>query len=323
MFLRKKACLCFEKCKHSYHFNDFFFWKIIIRCWKIKMLSKFLISKTNYFRQLHSPAVNGSLLISSNRQFHFFNQTIYPFPKLIDHPVNRSSFYLKHLNNNLRNNAAIIMVIRRDFKARNVFYDSRPKFLIGYILEWFIKIIIFVVIINTMFDFKNIWNYLVPDNLKKFVKKIEDEIKTLDKDIKKTFKRADSLAASVPEQKRSDISGKDDGIVEPEQQLMAKTDLFANIKDQLMAVFNYNYDNQRPDGFRNKRIIEYENRIRSYSNPDKIFRYFATIKIVHVNQEVEIFMTPHDFLRALTPGIRQPDGYGLDQFEVIDLSKVN
>ena len=33
-------------------------------------------------------------------------------------------------------------------------------------------------------------------------------------------------------------------------------------------------------GFKARRIITYENRIRSYSTPDKIFRYFATIKVV-------------------------------------------
>lgn len=32
-------------------------------------------------------------------------------------------------------------------------------------------------------------------------------------------------------------------------------------------------------GFRERRIIEYENRIRTYSSPDKIFRYFATLKV--------------------------------------------
>ena len=33
-------------------------------------------------------------------------------------------------------------------------------------------------------------------------------------------------------------------------------------------------------GFRNRKIIEYENRIRQYSTPDKIFRYFATYKVL-------------------------------------------
>ena len=31
-------------------------------------------------------------------------------------------------------------------------------------------------------------------------------------------------------------------------------------------------------GFRDRKIIDYENRIRAYSTPDKIFRYFASYK---------------------------------------------
>lgn len=54
-------------------------------------------------------------------------------------------------------------------------------------------------------------------------------------------------------------------------------------------------------------IIEYENRMRSYSTPDKIFRYFATVKLSTANGS-ETFMTPDDFLRAITPGMKQPDG---------------
>lgn len=49
-------------------------------------------------------------------------------------------------------------------------------------------------------------------------------------------------------------------------------------------------------------IIEYENRVRQYSTPDKVFRYFATIEVPHPHNEREIFMTPSDFLTALTPG---------------------
>ena len=33
-------------------------------------------------------------------------------------------------------------------------------------------------------------------------------------------------------------------------------------------------------GFRDRKIIDYENRIRTYSTPDKIFRYFATYKAI-------------------------------------------
>jgi hypothetical protein len=31
-------------------------------------------------------------------------------------------------------------------------------------------------------------------------------------------------------------------------------------------------------------------------------------------------MTPEDFLRSLTPGVKQPDGLGLDQFRKFDAS---
>ena len=32
----------------------------------------------------------------------------------------------------------------------------------------------------------------------------------------------------------------------------------------------------------------------------------------------QVFMTPADFLRSLTPGIKQPEGLGLDQFRKFD-----
>lgn len=32
----------------------------------------------------------------------------------------------------------------------------------------------------------------------------------------------------------------------------------------------------------------------------------------------EVFMTPDDFLRSMTPGIKQPDGLGLDQYKKYD-----
>jgi len=53
--------------------------------------------------------------------------------------------------------------------------------------------------------------------------------------------------------------------------------------------------------------MEYENRMRSYSTPDKIFRYFATVRIL-LGETTAVFMTPDDFLRAITPGMKQPDG---------------
>jgi len=72
-------------------------------------------------------------------------------------------------------------------------------------------------------------------------------------------------------------------------------------------------------GFRERKIVEYENRIRQYSTPDKIFRYFATLKVAADEQDkAEIFMTPDDFLRSITPGVKQPDGLGLDQYRKLD-----
>lgn len=56
-----------------------------------------------------------------------------------------------------------------------------------------------------------------------------------------------------------------------------------------------------------QQIIEYENRMRAYSTPDKIFRYFATVKLT-LGENTEVYMTPDDFLRAITPGMKQPDG---------------
>ncbi|CAB3252068.1 unnamed protein product [Arctia plantaginis] len=75
-------------------------------------------------------------------------------------------------------------------------------------------------------------------------------------------------------------------------------------------------------GFRDRKIIEYENRMRSYSTPDKIFRYFATVKL-SLGEHTEIYMTPDDFLRAITPGMKQPDGLGLDQYRRYDPKSIS
>ena len=55
-------------------------------------------------------------------------------------------------------------------------------------------------------------------------------------------------------------------------------------------------------------MIGYEDRIRAYSTPDKIFRYFATLKVHTGSGDWEVFMTPEDFVRSLTPGVLQPEG---------------
>ncbi|XP_012273245.1 calcium uptake protein 1 homolog, mitochondrial isoform X1 [Orussus abietinus] len=74
-------------------------------------------------------------------------------------------------------------------------------------------------------------------------------------------------------------------------------------------------------GFRDRKIIEYENRMRAYSTPDKIFRYFATVKVTSL-EGTEVYMTPDDFLRAITPGMKQPDGLGLDKYRRYDCKNI-
>ncbi|XP_074531837.1 calcium uptake protein 1, mitochondrial isoform X2 [Halichoeres trimaculatus] len=69
-------------------------------------------------------------------------------------------------------------------------------------------------------------------------------------------------------------------------------------------------------GFRDRKVMEYENRIRAYSTPDKIFRYFATLKVIGEHGDTEVYMTPQDFIRSITPNEKQPENLGLDQFIV-------
>lgn len=57
--------------------------------------------------------------------------------------------------------------------------------------------------------------------------------------------------------------------------------------------------------------MEYENRIRAYSTPDKIFRYFATLKVISEHGDSEVYMTPQDFIRSITPNEKQPESESL------------
>ena len=44
-------------------------------------------------------------------------------------------------------------------------------------------------------------------------------------------------------------------------------------------------------GFRDRKIIDYENRIRNYSTPEKIFRYFASYKVSFSFQKYYVDLT--------------------------------
>ena len=64
------------------------------------------------------------------------------------------------------------------------------------------------------------------------------------------------------------------------KQLKAETDDFSAIdQDFDDDAAGVTEEEVGPMGFRSRKIVEYENRIRQYSTPDKIFRYFATFKV--------------------------------------------
>lgn len=77
---------------------------------------------------------------------------------------------------------------------------------------------------------------------------------------------------------------------------------------KIIASTLYLHATNKLDRDLNIKIIEYENRIRHYSTPDKVFRYFATLQVYINDTHHEVFMTPDDFLRSMTPGVKQPDG---------------
>uniref|UniRef100_A0A5F8G702 Calcium uptake protein 1, mitochondrial n=1 Tax=Monodelphis domestica TaxID=13616 RepID=A0A5F8G702_MONDO len=60
---------------------------------------------------------------------------------------------------------------------------------------------------------------------------------------------------------------------------------------------------KKHSGFRDRKVMEYES-------------YFATLKIISESGEAEVFMTPQDFVRSITPNEKQPENLGLDQYIV-------
>uniref|UniRef100_A0A1X7UZ08 EF-hand domain-containing protein n=1 Tax=Amphimedon queenslandica TaxID=400682 RepID=A0A1X7UZ08_AMPQE len=74
--------------------------------------------------------------------------------------------------------------------------------------------------------------------------------------------------------------------------------------------------------FHDRSVMAYEDRIRAYSTPDKIFRYFATLRIKEEDGSRNIYMTPQDFIRAITPGTMQPQEYGLDLYRTVTIETI-
>ncbi|EDW80601.1 uncharacterized protein Dwil_GK11615 [Drosophila willistoni] len=127
---------------------------------------------------------------------------------------------------------------------------------------------------------------------------------------RKKFKRSLMLVKwFYPLVKASDESDETDGI---NNEGRAKAEKKAKEKSR---------ESIHRNSFRQMTIRSYENRLRRYSHPDKIFRYFATIKMKNEQGRWEIYMTPLDFLRSLMPGFLQPENLGLDRYRKIDSSK--
>jgi len=71
---------------------------------------------------------------------------------------------------------------------------------------------------------------------------------------------------------------------------------------------------------KNLQNINYQNRLRKYSTPDKLFRFFATVKL---HPSGDIYMTVEDFVRSITPDSLQPDGLGLDEYRKMKVENLD
>ncbi|KAI6647957.1 Calcium uptake protein 1, mitochondrial isoform X2 [Oopsacas minuta] len=73
----------------------------------------------------------------------------------------------------------------------------------------------------------------------------------------------------------------------------------------------------KTNAFKRRYTLNYENRIRMYSLPDKIFRYFASIQVEFPDGRTEVFMNPDDFVRSIIPNEMQPTNVDLDHFHKV------
>jgi len=139
----------------------------------------------------------------------------------------------------------------------------------------------------------------------------EAEVMGLDKD-EKTVEMIQKKTAGI-----SDMIGKKFSASAEEQEPVL------SVLEETMEYSGSEIKMEKQIGFRDRKIIEYENRIRQYSAPDKVFRYFATYKIIDDKGNNEVMMTPRDFLRSISPGVKQPENLGLDQFISVPLHDVD
>lgn len=198
----------------------------------------------------------------------------------------------------------------RGFRPPNSFHNPKEKFGDTAYRKFFNSLPV-AIILFYMFDWSYIWNNSIPAVITTPFNFVGGKIVSFLQWA--LVRKADSLAANPQPEEQSQQEQLE------EMNEVEEHSMLANLWDYLHI---HKKKDHREGGFRDRKVIEYENRIRLYSHPDKVFRYFATVKVIYNNKESELCMTPDDFLRALTPGIKQPEGLGLDQYRVVDLSKV-
>ncbi|CAG2182603.1 unnamed protein product, partial [Oppiella nova] len=182
------------------------------------------------------------------------------------HSIGHTNRFLCHLvvnRNHILSHSRItdhVILTKRTFKQRDRF--SHEKALIGLPRHRIYPHIAILMMLTMIFDWGNIWEYYIPDYI---TDPIEVKWYQTGRIIQKIcgVKRVDALSMDKTHTHEDTLSDKSGG-------------------------------KSHKKGFRDRKIIEYENRVRLYSNPDKIFRYFASLKIIYDSNESQIFMTPDD-----------------------------
>ncbi|RNA24969.1 calcium uptake 1 mitochondrial isoform X2 [Brachionus plicatilis] len=125
-----------------------------------------------------------------------------------------------------------------------------------------------------------------------------------------------SLRGQEPEQKMKDMKRLYSKIDIPRAKEIEGSEVDISDSDKNESQVD---EKKSKQSFRDRKIIQYENKIRHYSTPDKVFRYFATLKIWNEKlNDYEVFMKPDDLIRSLTYGVKQPEGLGLDSYQRFD-----
>ena len=126
------------------------------------------------------------------------------------------------------------------------------------------------------------------------------------------------------------------------KKIEAKTEVSAKSEEAVAELpIDEAAEKKTEKGFRKKKLMQYENKIRRYAQPDKVFRYFATVQacypgaftivllllvliIILDGKKEDIYMTPDDFVRSLTPdGELQPQDCLLDRFRTVKTAQVS